>query len=760
MSRGQNPLIWMIAMSLPSAGHALGLGEIHVDSALNEPLSAEIDIVGASPEELGGITASVANRETFLHFGAERHNFLQSTTFKVSQDAHGRPVLAIRSTESFNEPMVDLVVDLRWHNGELIRQYTLLLDPAGFPSAARSAQALPTPSGQALSAPLVSAPRPEEAARNAPVIPGRARRAATAQPADSVAEQPVSSLAAADRKTMKVGAKATLRGIAWRAGARSRPDINRMMLAIFRANPAAFHGNINRLHLGALLTIPSSDEVAAIPQTEANGAIRSQMSSWLSTWKGPSLASKTGTPALASASAAPAAALPPRTAQPAAAAPVPAPIVSPASPAAAAPPAAAGPKSVDDMSNIELSDKITQLENSLREVQAQLEAEHGKMLNMESQARFAEQQRAAAPAPPAAASARPGHGYLGMLLAGVAVLLGAVGAFVLRARRTPPARPNIPLEPISEPLLAPAPKHTYSPAPVSVAPVRPVAAPPVAPVAARAGEDSLLELSQLEPSADLSTELGIDTPDTADTTEIETRGVNVVRGRDDEAAVKMREQLEAAWSIPAADSYQRFDETETTLAEAIEKSLADTARMRATHASAQDLVDTAETSRNQAIDDLSTDIGPGETVIMEADNTTRLPAATLAMHAEEIARAFDDPTVQQPRPDPNHLDFNLLDLDQDAMPDSLHNHVVVKDRRATPIETLKKDLQREPDRADLRLRALEDYVAQAADGREYAQIIDELTQVRELLTEAEWNKANGLAKQSAEQKDDEDLFAA
>jgi pilus assembly protein FimV len=135
MSRGQNPLVLMMALSLPGAANALGLGEIHVDSALNEPLAAEIDIVGASADDLAGLTATIANKETFVRFGADRPAFLSSATFKVSQDAKGRPVLAIRSTDSFTEPLVNLVVDLRWHNGEVIRQYSLLLDPAGFPSA-------------------------------------------------------------------------------------------------------------------------------------------------------------------------------------------------------------------------------------------------------------------------------------------------------------------------------------------------------------------------------------------------------------------------------------------------------------------------------------------------------------------------------------------------------------------------------------------------------------------------------------------------
>src|ERR1700721_466044 len=132
MSSGKNPLMLMMALSVPSAAHALGLGDIHVDSALNERLAAEIDIVGATPLELTDLRAAVANRETFLRYGADRPGFLSSTTFKVAQDSHGGPVLAIRSTESFTEPLVNFVVDLRWSHGELVRQYTLLLDPPGF----------------------------------------------------------------------------------------------------------------------------------------------------------------------------------------------------------------------------------------------------------------------------------------------------------------------------------------------------------------------------------------------------------------------------------------------------------------------------------------------------------------------------------------------------------------------------------------------------------------------------------------------------
>ena len=135
MSNGKNPLMLMMALSVPGAAHSLGLGEIHVDSGLNERLAAEIDIVGANPVELAGLRAAVASREMFQRYGADRPAFLSSATFKVTQDSQGRPVLAVRSTDSFTEPVVNLLVDLNWGNGQLVRQYTLLLDPAGFASA-------------------------------------------------------------------------------------------------------------------------------------------------------------------------------------------------------------------------------------------------------------------------------------------------------------------------------------------------------------------------------------------------------------------------------------------------------------------------------------------------------------------------------------------------------------------------------------------------------------------------------------------------
>ncbi|HEY5263922.1 MAG TPA: FimV/HubP family polar landmark protein, partial [Steroidobacteraceae bacterium] len=245
MSRGQNPLVLMMALSMPAAAHALGLGDIHVDTALNEPLAAEIDIVGATAAELADLRAAVADRETFLRYGVDRPAFLSSVTFKVSQDGQGRPLLALRSTDAFTEPLINFLVDLRWHKGELVREYTLLLDPAGF-AANRASEAATAPA-------IVVVPEPATQATM------RANGKVT---------------------RYKVGAKGTLRGIAWRAGARSESDLDVLMIAIFRNNPGAFEGNINRLRRGAVIDIPGAEALASISKPEANHEVRTQMAAW------------------------------------------------------------------------------------------------------------------------------------------------------------------------------------------------------------------------------------------------------------------------------------------------------------------------------------------------------------------------------------------------------------------------------------------------------------------------------------------------
>jgi pilus assembly protein FimV len=391
MPRGQNPLVLMMALSLPGAAHALGLGEIHVNSALNEPLAADIEILGATAEELSSLTASVANKDTFLRFGAERPAFLGSATFKVSRDLKGKPVLAIRSTDSFTEPLVNLLVDLRWHNGEVIRQYSLLLDPAGFPAATQVAAAVRSPATPvaALSNTLAAAAAPIASPNAAVSSPARTTRATT---------------------HVKIGAKATLRGVAWRVGARSDSDLKKTMLAIFRANPNAFEGNINRLRLGAVLTIPTAADISTISKEDAGREIDAQMTAWRAS------------PQKARTAAALMHAVP-----------------TSVQAMTAAVPAAASNAGGDAAQAAALSLRVQSLEQGLHDTRAQLEREHDKLLSVQAAVRYAEQ----AVGDPVAAAPAARQWLLPSLIGGLALLASALAAMFLklRRRRSAPTRP-------------------------------------------------------------------------------------------------------------------------------------------------------------------------------------------------------------------------------------------------------------------------------------------------------------------------------
>src|SRR5579862_9150496 len=158
-----------------NSSFALGLGEIHLKSALNEPMNAEIDLIAASPEELSALRAALAPREAFSRYGIDRPPFLSTLSFKVAMSKDGRDVLSVRSTDAIPEPFVTFLVEVNWARGRLMREYTVLLDPPVYtpgenanssapvtaPSTAAKTPAATTPSVSAPSAlPSAASPPP------------------------------------------------------------------------------------------------------------------------------------------------------------------------------------------------------------------------------------------------------------------------------------------------------------------------------------------------------------------------------------------------------------------------------------------------------------------------------------------------------------------------------------------------------------------------------------------------------------------------
>jgi pilus assembly protein FimV len=279
---------------------ALGLGEIHLNSALNEPLNAEIDLIAATPDELGALRATLASRDSFTRYGIERPPFLSSLTFKVGKGKDGRDVLMVHSTEAIPEPFVTFLVEVNWARGRLMREYTVLLDPPVYTPGENAGTSAPVtaPSMSAASpAPAPSsAPAPTASASTPPPVHSgrRSRHPAASTPSDSTAgsgsapasantaPEPSEAAAAATPGTVQVAKGDTLTKIARSLHADTPANVDQTMIALYRANPAAFGGNINILRTGAVLRVPGADDVAALNEREAMGEVHRQMESWRS----------------------------------------------------------------------------------------------------------------------------------------------------------------------------------------------------------------------------------------------------------------------------------------------------------------------------------------------------------------------------------------------------------------------------------------------------------------------------------------------
>jgi len=626
MSRGQKPLLLMMALSMPGTGHALGLGEIHVNSKLNEPLAAEIDIVGATADELMGLRASLANRETFQRFGFERPAFLSSTTFKVTQNSQGRPVLMIRSSDSFTDPLVSILVDLNWGNGELVREYTLLLDPAGFGTYGAGAAAA--------AAPIAEAAAPATEAASSVAAAATTTAAVTATAAGAVRDGDGTQSSERKISRYKIGAKATLRGIAWRTGARSKSDLNRLMIAIYRANPSAFEGNINRLRRGAFVNIPGTAEVAAIPRAEANREIRAQMAAWHAAGKSAS------TRVLA-----------------AAAVPDTAPTVTAAqTQAQAQTPTGAAPNSADIATSAALSLRVQSLEQSLDALQHQLKSENETMRAVQQLVRHAEESTpAAAPAPIADAAPEPVQSrssVLAAVIAGVGTLCAAIGVgYFAMLRRTKKLK------------LKESPKARTQTA--------------VERAIERAGEKS--------PAVDLPLEF-------------------------------YPKDSFADGSAPAGDP-------------------SPTAEMPAIPAAKAGAL--------------------GDAVV--AGDTRPLPvlaspdaAATVALPTVVLPAISAGDTVRMPGTG-IMPDREVLDLFSDThvnMPSALNEQPVMRERRTNLVDVLRKAIERDPERHDLRLKLLELYFGAASTNRQgFLDVVQKFAQERKVLPDGEWDRIASMGRQ-------------
>ncbi|NND59530.1 MAG: hypothetical protein HKN49_04605 [Gammaproteobacteria bacterium] len=253
----------------PGLALALALGDIELNSALNEPLDAEIEILAAGPEELTNLSARVAPRETFERYGLDRPDFLSGLDFAVGE-SNGRPVLLVRSRQPIAEPFVTFLVEAQWRRGRLLREYTVLLDPPVFMPQPESAPA-PAPAAVVV---------PRSVTSQVTADTGRIERPAPRPAATGSWRPTASSPAGFSTDYGPVRRGETLWGIAQRLQSGSGLTMNQIMVAIYRANQGEFLGNINLMKEGSVLRIPDQATVAALAQPEALATAIAHNNAW------------------------------------------------------------------------------------------------------------------------------------------------------------------------------------------------------------------------------------------------------------------------------------------------------------------------------------------------------------------------------------------------------------------------------------------------------------------------------------------------
>lgn len=235
---------------LSGTATAAGLGRLTVQSALGQPLRAEIELLSVSTEEAGSIEARVASAEAFRQARLERSGLISELDLTITKLPDGQPVLRITSTTPVNDPFVDLLLELAWNSGRIQRAYTLLLDPS--PDAKPPGEAQAPTTAPPVAAPAVTVPATRKVAKAVP-----------------------------PRVTHAVQAGESLRSIAVK---NLHPDVTiaMMIASLYQANRHAFAAdNVNMLKAGEVLTVPDRDTVMRMfSPHQAQQLLNEQRAAW------------------------------------------------------------------------------------------------------------------------------------------------------------------------------------------------------------------------------------------------------------------------------------------------------------------------------------------------------------------------------------------------------------------------------------------------------------------------------------------------
>ena len=281
MARKFAAVVFSLGCIHASSSFALGLGELKLESFLNEPLKAEVNLLNTGGLHADEIRIRLATREDFERMGVERAYFLTSIQFDVAVDAQGRGTISISSDDPVLEPYLDFIIEARWPSGRLLREYTVLVDPPLFDTTS------PVVSATQRVAEVEGTPLPDDSGKKSQDPAATSgTRVDIKKSGLAPGEMPDRDFSADTSATPRSGAKYMIHrdDTLWEIAAAAKPSgasVHQTMLDIQRLNPNAFiDGNINRIKAGYIVYLPSEDDISSKDLAAALAEVKQQNEDW------------------------------------------------------------------------------------------------------------------------------------------------------------------------------------------------------------------------------------------------------------------------------------------------------------------------------------------------------------------------------------------------------------------------------------------------------------------------------------------------
>lgn len=265
---------------IPLCGFSAGLGKLNINSGLGEPLRAEVELLSVTPDELSTLAASIAPEEAYAVQGITRLGIHNNIKVDLAKNIDGSPVLKLHSSQPISDPYLDVLIQVDWASGRLLREYTVLLDPPGYKNSINEASSTTVLPPSVANVGKVKAADAE----NANAINSAQTVTQKSQKSKKVSSQSVAQVDESGATT-NTPQLMTVRGDTLSSIAKEMQiegvSLDQMLVGLFENNQEAFtNKNMNRLKVGQIIKAPSKDTLVAIDSRQAKQTIKVHSANW------------------------------------------------------------------------------------------------------------------------------------------------------------------------------------------------------------------------------------------------------------------------------------------------------------------------------------------------------------------------------------------------------------------------------------------------------------------------------------------------